>query len=500
MRPASSTQPFETAYSHILAKPASHASPAPPPPRPGPGPGPPRVGRTRHLFPRLLPPRPTRPPRPADGGLAAEAGRPYAGRRRDPDDEVGKVVRDGQFGRRRVQVNDDLHRRVTLLPSCPTIPATSGPAGDRLTEEARCPTTPDVIPPRWPRRSRRGSPRSSPPAPIRRRRRRRARGQRVLERDDPVPGDVDRRRATDRPAARRPRCPDPASPLPRRRLLDAVPRHEGPGRRRAPASPSRGSAGTRRTTTGSGVPFFTMDHVDGQVPPDNLPVHDGGLGGRRHPEQQARMWWSGLDALATVHRTDWRALGLDWLGDPAGAGRASTSSSPTTGEFLDWSAKGRPQPVAEAVWEWLVANRPDEDGERRPVLGRQPRRQHHLGRLRPRRRLGLGDGHPRPTRARPRLVAVLRPAVHRGAQRPPPSRVPHPRSHRRRATPSRRSSRCGTSSTTRSSPGSASPSSCAGSPTCWSRAAQLPEDTDMGTNNLATQFTAQLLGLPSPAA
>jgi len=28
---------------------------------------------------------------------------------------------------------------------------------------------------------------------------------------------------------------------------------------------------------------------------------------------------------------------------------------------------------------------------------------------------------------------------------------------------------------------------------------QLPEDTDMGTNNLATQFTAQLLGLPSPA-
>ena len=28
---------------------------------------------------------------------------------------------------------------------------------------------------------------------------------------------------------------------------------------------------------------------------------------------------------------------------------------------------------------------------------------------------------------------------------------------------------------------------------------QLPADTDMGTNNLATQFTAQLLGLPSPA-
>ena len=27
----------------------------------------------------------------------------------------------------------------------------------------------------------------------------------------------------------------------------------------------------------------------------------------------------------------------------------------------------------------------------------------------------------------------------------------------------------------------------------------LPADSDMGTNNLATQFMAQLLGLPSPA-
>jgi len=27
----------------------------------------------------------------------------------------------------------------------------------------------------------------------------------------------------------------------------------------------------------------------------------------------------------------------------------------------------------------------------------------------------------------------------------------------------------------------------------------LPPDTDMGTNNLATQFTSMLLGLPTPA-
>ena len=30
--------------------------------------------------------------------------------------------------------------------------------------------------------------------------------------------------------------------------------------------------------------------------------------------------------------------------------------------FLDWAAGDRPQPTAEAVWEWLVANKPEEHG------------------------------------------------------------------------------------------------------------------------------------------
>ena len=65
-----------------------------------------------------------------------------------------------------------------------------------------------------------------------------------------------------------------------------------------------------------GVPFFTMDHVEGLVPSDNIPYTLEGWVIEATPEQQERMWWSGIDALAAVHRTDWRALGLEWLGEP----------------------------------------------------------------------------------------------------------------------------------------------------------------------------------------
>ena len=90
-----------------------------------------------------------------------------------------------------------------------------------------------------------------------------------------------------------------------------------------------------------GVPFFTMDHVEGKVPSDNIPYTMEGWVIEATPEQQARMWWSGVDALAAVHRTDWRALGLDWLG-MAGRGKPGIEQQMSYyRDFLDWAAQGR---------------------------------------------------------------------------------------------------------------------------------------------------------------
>ena len=86
-----------------------------------------------------------------------------------------------------------------------------------------------------------------------------------------------------------------------------------------------------------GSPVLHHGHrcVEGQVPPDNIPYTMEGWVIEASPANQERMWWSGIEALAAVHRTDWRSAGLDWLNDKAsGAGRASSSRCRTTARSL----------------------------------------------------------------------------------------------------------------------------------------------------------------------
>jgi aminoglycoside phosphotransferase (APT) family kinase protein len=112
-----------------------------------------------------------------------------------------------------------------------------------------------------------------------------------------------------------------------------------------------------------GVPFFTMDKVEGKVPTDGPPYTIEGWVVDATPQEQERMWWSGLEAMAKVHRTDWRRHGLDWLGNPSGTDHGIGHQLDYYRRFLDSTAKGRPQPVAEATWEWLLAHRPEERGD-----------------------------------------------------------------------------------------------------------------------------------------
>jgi len=111
------------------------------------------------------------------------------------------------------------------------------------------------------------------------------------------------------------------------------------------------------------VPFFTMDPVEGQVPADNLPYTLEGWVIEGTPEQQARMWWSGIDALAAVHRVDWTALGLGWLSDPRRGRPGIEQHMAYYRDFYDWVAKGTPIATLDATWAWLVAHQPEEVGE-----------------------------------------------------------------------------------------------------------------------------------------
>ncbi len=112
-----------------------------------------------------------------------------------------------------------------------------------------------------------------------------------------------------------------------------------------------------------GVPFFTMDHVDGQVPADNLPYTMEGWVLEATPEQQRTMWWSGIDALASVHQSDWRALGLGWLTQPSRGRPGIGYQMSYYREFLDWAAQGTRVPILESTWSWLVDHQPTEEGD-----------------------------------------------------------------------------------------------------------------------------------------
>jgi aminoglycoside phosphotransferase (APT) family kinase protein len=114
-------------------------------------------------------------------------------------------------------------------------------------------------------------------------------------------------------------------------------------------------------TSWLGVPFFLMDHVEGVVPGE--PTYDNPwLMDASAPEQE-RLWWSGLEAMADVHRTDWRRLGLSWLDDAPRGVPGIGQQLAYYRDFLDWTAQGRPQPVCETTWQWLLDHQPEEKGD-----------------------------------------------------------------------------------------------------------------------------------------
>jgi aminoglycoside phosphotransferase (APT) family kinase protein len=113
-----------------------------------------------------------------------------------------------------------------------------------------------------------------------------------------------------------------------------------------------------------GAPFFVMERVEGRIPTDNPPYHTGGWLTESTPAERAAIWNSGLDTLATIHRQDPVALGIDFL-------EAPPPGADTVGWQLDfwyhyyrWVAGDRSFPTLEAAHAWLAANRPPPSRER----------------------------------------------------------------------------------------------------------------------------------------
>ncbi len=107
-----------------------------------------------------------------------------------------------------------------------------------------------------------------------------------------------------------------------------------------------------------GAPFYVMERVEGRIPTDNPPYHVGGWVTEIAPAEREALWWSALDALCEIHTLDWRALGFEFLAMPELGATPLEQQLRYYENYLEWAARGRPQPTAEAALAWLHANRP----------------------------------------------------------------------------------------------------------------------------------------------
>jgi len=107
-----------------------------------------------------------------------------------------------------------------------------------------------------------------------------------------------------------------------------------------------------------GAPFFLMERIAGEVPSDNPPYHAAGWVTEIDAEARGRLWWSGVEALARIHRLDWRSLGLGFLDTPGDAPTPLERQLDYYERFLGWAAGGKPHPLECSALEWLRRHRP----------------------------------------------------------------------------------------------------------------------------------------------
>jgi aminoglycoside phosphotransferase (APT) family kinase protein len=89
------------------------------------------------------------------------------------------------------------------------------------------------------------------------------------------------------------------------------------------------------------------------------------MGGWLHdatPEQQRTAQQSAVDALARIHRLDWRSLGLDFLDRRELGSVGLDQELGYWRRYLDWASREGPLPRLEAAFAWCEANRPAQPG------------------------------------------------------------------------------------------------------------------------------------------
>lgn len=111
-----------------------------------------------------------------------------------------------------------------------------------------------------------------------------------------------------------------------------------------------------RDRTVVGAAFFVMGRLEGRVPPDNPPYHVAGWLHEVTPQMRARVWWNGLDAMASIHRLDPHWAGLSFL--PVVDAKAQLLRDR---DYAAWVLEDREYPILDEAFGRLEAGVPRSD-------------------------------------------------------------------------------------------------------------------------------------------
>jgi aminoglycoside phosphotransferase (APT) family kinase protein len=110
-----------------------------------------------------------------------------------------------------------------------------------------------------------------------------------------------------------------------------------------------------------GARFYVMERVEGRIPPDRPPYHMDGWMLQAAPAERASLWRSGIEAMACVHRADWRALGFGFLDRPEFGKTGIDQQLGYYERYLAWALGSDRHSTCERAMKWLRANQPSEE-------------------------------------------------------------------------------------------------------------------------------------------
>ncbi len=116
-----------------------------------------------------------------------------------------------------------------------------------------------------------------------------------------------------------------------------------------------------------GAPFFVMERVDGQVPPDVMPYDMEGWVRESSPDERSTLVRTTVEVLGRIHAIDRAEERFGFL-HPEGDTGGSPLRRHVEGQrrYYDWMRGEHRYPSVEAAFDWLEERWPSDEGE--PVL------------------------------------------------------------------------------------------------------------------------------------